>query len=159
MNHQMDDHFGLVVLGMITGAALLAVAVLFTLGWTASGVRTVSLDLTPPIFYVRTGQRRRADPAGPARAWAPRDPWCPTAALPPRRGTRHRRAAGGERGVGQRHALRVDGASADRVLLEVELADCVEHLHRGRGDLGADAVSREKDDARHGFRAAMFSRT
>ena len=48
----MRDDFGIMVLGVVAGAAIIALAVLLTLGWNAGGIRTVSLDLTPPVFYV-----------------------------------------------------------------------------------------------------------
>ncbi len=60
-------------------------------------------------------------------------------------------AAGFERGGRQWLAMLVDGDAADVVFGESEVmaearGDGLEHVHRGDGDLGADAVTRQYDD-------------
>ena len=57
-------------------------------------------------------------------------------------------AAGVEDLVGERGAVGVDRGAADEVLVEVELADRVEHAPRRGDDLGADPVAGQEDDAR-----------
>src|SRR6185369_6185773 len=74
--------------------------------------------------------------------------------LRPAHGTeqhRARRLAVGERLVGERRPVAVDGAATHEPLGELELVaealgDELQHLHRLGGDLGADAVPRQHDD-------------
>jgi hypothetical protein len=42
--------------------------------------------------------------------------------------------------------VQVDRGAAERVILELELADGAQHLERGREDLRADAVAGQRDD-------------
>ena len=50
--------------------------------------------------------------------------------------------------VGEGRAVRIDRAAAEEVLLEREVAELVEQLDRGCGDLGADPVAGEQCDGR-----------
>lgn len=48
----MERDFGLTVLGMVAGGALLALAIFTTLNWTAERMKTAAIDLPTPTFFI-----------------------------------------------------------------------------------------------------------
>lgn len=48
----MERDFGLTVLGVVAGGALLAMAIYTTLNWTAARIQIAAIDLPTPIFFI-----------------------------------------------------------------------------------------------------------
>jgi hypothetical protein len=48
----MERDFGLTVLGVVAGGALLALAIYTTLNWTAARIQMAAIDLPTPIFFI-----------------------------------------------------------------------------------------------------------
>jgi hypothetical protein len=48
----MERDFGLTLLGVVAGGALLILAVYMTLNWTAARMKTAAVDLPAPTFFI-----------------------------------------------------------------------------------------------------------
>jgi hypothetical protein len=48
----MERDFGMTLLGVVVGGALLVVAIYTTLTWTAQGIKTAAVDLPTPTFFI-----------------------------------------------------------------------------------------------------------
>jgi hypothetical protein len=48
----MERDFGLTVLGVVVGGALVVMAIYTTLNWTAERMKTAAADLPAPTFFI-----------------------------------------------------------------------------------------------------------
>ena len=151
---------GAVVVGGVAVAARLAEV--DAAGELAHHEQVGALD---PVALQRAGVEQRGARAAPGAGWRTGRGPCAGPAAPARDagcvgigGVPLRAADGGQQHgvggpaglehlVGERGAVGVDRGAADQVLVELEVADGVEHPDRGRDDLGADAVSGQGDYA------------